>query len=301
MPDKLNTKKMRILVITLFFLVLQVTATGQDTSDSVRVYRIETKDGNTYTGTIVSEDAGFLVLKTDKLGELRIPLSDVTMREQLTGAMKVGDCFWLPNPQSSRYFWAPNGYGLNKGEAYFQNIWVLYNQISYGVTNNFSIGVGMVPMFLLSGTATPIWAVPKFSIPVSKDRFNLGAGAFLGTILGEESGVFGLLYGTATLGNRDKNISFGMAYGFVDDYWAETPIFNLSTLIRTGPKGYFISENYIISADGDFAIVISAGGRSIIRRIGIDYSLWIPLGPEMDSFYALPFLGVTIPLNSHSR
>jgi len=38
------------------------------------------------------------------------------------------------------------------------------------------------------------------------------------------------------------------------------------------------------------------GGRSIIRNIGLDYSLWLPLDSEMDSFIAIPFLGITIPL-----
>lgn len=159
----------------------------------------------------------------------------------------------------------------------------------------------MVPLFLFAGTATPFWVVPKFSIPVKKDRFNLGTGAFLGTIIGEESGIFGLLYGTATIGSRDNNFSFGMAYGFLDDQWADIPIFNVSAMSRLSTKSYFISENYIISADGETGVMLSAGGRSIIRRVGLDYSLWIPIFPDMDGFLALPFLGVTIPMNSTSR
>lgn len=295
-------KKMKTLVFTLLFLLAALeTVLSQEVADSVKVYRIETKDGNTYTGTIVSEKDGMLVLKTEKLGDLHIPLADITMKKELKEVKLVGDTYWLPNPQSSRYFWAPNGYGLAKGEAYFQNIWVLYNQVSYGISNNFSIGAGMVPLFLFSGTATPFWIVPKFSFPLQKDKFNLGAGAFLGTVLGEDTGVFGLLYGTATIGSRDKNFSFGMAYGFIQDEWADIPVFNLSTMQRIGPKGYFISENYIISAEGETGAMLSAGGRSIIRRIGLDYSLWIPIFPEMDSFVALPFLGVTIPLNGSSK
>lgn len=117
---------MKSLVFTLLFLLAALeTVLSQEVADSVKVYRIETKDGNTYTGTIVSEKDGMLVLKTEKLGDLHISLADITMKKELKEVKLVGDTYWLPNPQSSRYFWAPNGYGLAKGEAYFQNIWVL--------------------------------------------------------------------------------------------------------------------------------------------------------------------------------
>ena len=89
------------------------------------------------------------------------------------------------------------------------------------------------------------------------------------------------------------------------------PIINFSTMIRTGPKGYFISENYVIpyeTRDWDYydftitsrqksAVVVSLGGRSIIGgNIGLDYSLWIPINANADVFIAIPFLGVTIPM-----
>ncbi len=64
-----------------------------------------------------------------------------------------------------------------------------------GVTNYFSIGAGIVPVFLFGGGATPVWITPKFSIPVVKDKFNVGAGALVGTVLGASGTGFGLLYG----------------------------------------------------------------------------------------------------------
>jgi len=271
---------------------------SQVTADSASVFRIETFDGNIFIGNIISEDTTVVVLKTTSLGEIRIPKNDIKSRTILKQVKYEEGKIWLPNPQSSRYFWAPNGYGLEKGTSYYQNIWILYNQFSFGLTNNFSVGAGFLPLFLFGGTSSPFWIVPKVSIPVVRDKFNIGTGAFLGTILGEDSGVFGLLYGTTTFGSRDKNISFGLAYGFVGGDWLNVPVINISTMIRTGPKGYFISENYVISAEGETVVLISLGGRSIIRNIGLDYSLWIPIGAEMDTFVAIPFLGITIPMGS---
>ena len=289
-------KKQFICIFIIIVLLDNLKCFGQNVPDSTRTVRVETIDGNVFVGFVVTEDSSALVIKTETLGEIKIPQNNIKSKTELKEVKKVGSEFWLPNPQSSRYFWAPNGYGLEKGSSYYQNIWVLYNQFSIGLSDNFSIGAGMLPLFLFGGTATPFWIVPKLSIPVVENKFNVGTGAFLGTIFGEQTGVFGLLYGTTTFGSRDKNLSLGLAYGFADGEWMKVPIINVSCLVRTGPKGYFVSENYVIPFDGEVVVLISAGGRSIIRNVGLDYSLWIPTGAELDSFIAIPFLGVTIPI-----
>jgi len=289
--------KKQFLCIFIFIVLLDnLQCFGQNVLDSTRTVRVETIDGNVFVGFIVTEDSSALVIKTENLGEIRIPQNKIKSKTELKEFKKVGSEFWLPNPQSSRYFWAPNGYGLEKGSSYYQNIWVLYNQFSSGLSDNFSIGAGMVPLFLFGAGVTPFWIVPKLSIPVVENKFNIGTGAFLGTIIGEQTGVFGLLYGTTTFGSRDKNMSLGLAYGFADGDWMKVPIINVSCLVRTGPKGYFVSENYVITFEGETVVLISAGGRSIIRNVGLDYSLWIPMGAEIGSFVAIPFLGITIPI-----
>jgi hypothetical protein len=291
----------KIFILPLLFVVLSSGrfCFSQEVTDSSAVFRIETVDGNIFIGSIVSDHPDTIILKTTSLGEIRIPKNTIISRTVLKKVINVDGKIWLPNPQSSRYFWAPNGYGLDKGTSYYQNIWILYNQFSVGFTDNFSVGAGIMPLFLFAGTSTPFWIVPKFSIPVAKDKFNIGAGAFLGTILGEDSGIFGLLYGTTTFGSRDKNVSFGLAYGFAQDDWLKIPVINFSTMIRVSPKSYFLTENYVITAEGEAVVLLSFGGRSIIRNIGLDYSLWIPFGADMDTFVAIPFLGITVPLGKN--
>src|SRR4030042_583145 len=299
------------IVFIILVLFMNMTSFGQNTPDTTRTFRVETKDGNIFTGYILAQDSVSLILKTEELGEIKIPLSKIKSKTELKELVIVDNKIWLPNPQSGRYFWSPNGYGLEEGSSYYQNIWVLYNQISISITNNFSLGAGVIPAFLFAGAPTPAWIVPKISIPVVRDKVNVGTGAFLGAILGEGSAAFGLLYETTTFGSRDRNFSLGFAYGFAEDSWMNRPIINLSTMLRAGPRGYFISENYIIPYElkswdfgymGDYqvkkksAVVISLGGRSIIRNVGLDYSLWIPINAGMGSFLAIPFLGVTIPI-----
>ncbi|OFX57919.1 MAG: hypothetical protein A2066_05750 [Bacteroidetes bacterium GWB2_41_8] len=212
------------------------------------------------------------------------------------GLVKAKDgAYWLDNPQATRYFWAPNGYNLKSGEGYFQNVWVLFNQAVYGFTDHFSGGVGVMPLFLFGGTATPAWLMAKFSVPVVENKFNLGAGALMGTVIGEDNTGFGILYGISTFGSKDKNLNIGLGWGFAGGEMARNPTVNISGMIRTGAKGYFITENYFIGTSDIFVVITMLGGRSIIRRVGLDYGVVLPFSSDMDGFVAAPWLGLTIP------
>lgn len=280
-----------ILFISTFIFTLPVKS--QTTNDTTLV-SIETVDGNEFIGQIVTEDSLRIVVKTEKLGEISIFRSDIKRREILEVQQIKEGKYWFPNPQSTRYFWSPNGYGLKQGEGYYQNIWVLWNQFAYGLSDNFSIGGGIIPLFLFGGTPTPVFITAKFSIPVVENKFNLGAGAIAGTILGEEETGFGILYGISTFGTPDNNVTLGMGYGFAGGEWAQSPMININGMFRVSSRGYFITENYYINAGGENVVLITLGGRSIIKKAALDYGLVIPIA-DIGQFVAIPWLGFTVP------
>jgi hypothetical protein len=281
----------------VFLCLIASTAFSQVEPDSSRLCRIETKDGNEFIGLVAAEDSVSIVLETKLLGKVIIPRTSVkTITWLKLSSMKAGQ-LWYENTQSTRYFWSPNGYGLKKGEGYYQNIWVLWNQASVGVTDYFSVGAGIIPLFFFGGAPTPVWIVPKFSIPVVKDKFNLGVGALAGTVLGEGSG-FGIVYGLGTVGNRNNNLTLGFGYGFAGGAWASKPMITLSGMARTGPKGYLVTENYYINTVDGTLLLLSAGGRTINKKAGIDYGLFFPISSDIGTFVAIPWLGITIPFGN---
>jgi hypothetical protein len=116
-----------LLCLLPFFMM------AQPQTDSTALTRVEMNDE--FIGHIVSQDTSILILQTDKLGNLTFNKKDIVKITPIhTENIKKGE-YWFENPQSARYLWSPNGYGLKKGEGYYQNIWVLFNQVSYGVTN----------------------------------------------------------------------------------------------------------------------------------------------------------------------
>jgi hypothetical protein len=279
----------------LLMALLSVFAEGF-TQGEKGLLHIQTRDGNEYIGELLEENEVSVKLRTLQLGDINIFKSDIISRKEVSKEMLVNGQYWTQNLQATRYFWLPNGYGLQKGEAYYQNAWLFFNQASIGLSDNFSIGAGMVPLFLFGGSPTPVWITPKFSIPVVEDSFNVGVGALLGTVIGAGDGGFGLLYGVTTFGSRDKNLSLGTGWGFAGGEIANSPTVSLGGMVRTGAKGYFMTENYLINAGGSSLGLISAGGRRILGKVSLDFGLIVPLGSEIDTFFAVPWLGINVPL-----
>lgn len=275
-------------------IVLPFYSNAQNKQDSIKT-RVETIDGNEYIGVIQEKSAEKIRLKTDKLGEITILTSDIKRISEVAQAIAKDGSYWLDNPQATRYFWTPNGYNLKAGEGYYQNVWVFFNQAVFGLTDHISAGVGVVPLFLFDGAPTPAWITAKFSVPVVENKFNLGAGALVGTVIGEEKAGFGILYGISTFGSKDKNLNIGLGWAFAGGEMAKNPTVNISAMIRTGPKGYFITENYFIGTTDEFVVLTMIGGRRIIKRTGLDFGAVIPISSEMDGFIVVPWLGFTIP------
>ncbi|MBL7864877.1 MAG: hypothetical protein JNK10_08385 [Cyclobacteriaceae bacterium] len=293
------------LILASFMIILLILLSIQDlfaqqpstsASDTTQLVQIEVADGNKFIGRIVFQDQSIIRIQTEQLGILQFPRENV--REIIPirpDQIKEGG-YWFENPQATRHFWAPNGYGLRKGEAYYQNVWILFNQFSVGVTNNFSVGFGLVPAFLFAGAATPMWITPKFSIPVSREKFNLGIGGLIGTSsLTEKGNGFGILYGMTTFGGKDKNISFGLGYGYSGGKMASHPTITMSALVRVSARGYFITENYYLGTSS--LVLMSLGGRRMVNRTGIDFGLVIPIESGMSTLVAIPWLGITAPLH----
>jgi len=246
-------------------------------------------------GRLTEENSEFVKLVVEKLGTLTIYKSAIKRITEVETQQMHDGKLWFENPQAARYFWAPNGYGLRKGEGYFQNVWVLFNQVSYGLTNNFSIGFGVMPLFLFGGVETPLWFTPKFSFPIVEEKLNIGVGTLFATVTGVDNSMFGILYGQATFGSRDKNASIGIGYGYTRETFSSVPVFNLSAMVRTSQRGYFITENYVISSAGEVGVILFVGGRRIIKQVSLDFGLMMPIASGMDSFVAVPWLGIVIP------
>jgi hypothetical protein len=282
-------------ILLFLFLAIAAYAPAQINPDSIK-YRIETFDGNNYVGTIVMQDAATITFRSETLGVIVLQKSNVKRMDIVSGTRSKDGSYWFENPQASRYFWQSNGYGVGAGEGYYQNVWVFFNHVTYGITDHFQIGAGVVPLFLFAGGETPVWLNPKFSIPVAKDRFNLGIGALVGTVLGAGDAGFGMLHGTGTLGTRDRNVSLGIGYGYAGGELADVPAISLSGMWRTGEKGYLLTENYFLDAGDETVLLLFFGGRRMLGRASLDFGAMFPT--DVGEAVFIPWLGIGIPFGN---
>jgi hypothetical protein len=117
----------------------------------------------------------------------------------------------------------------------------------------------------------------------------MGAGAFLGGLIGEDAGLFGIAYGVATYGTRENNINLGVGFGFFDGDWAEIPVFGLSGMFEVSSRTTLMFESFLISD----VFLIAAGGRTNLGKISLDYGLVkLPYDAGIPFF---PILGFVIP------
>ncbi len=288
---------LRVSLLLAFWVLAGKPAFAQEVqipADTTQLSVVETKDGNEFVGYITRMDADNIVVKTENFGELRVKRQNIRSIRPMEKTQMVEGQYWPESPQSTQYFFGSNGYGLRQGEGVYQNTWVFFNQVNYGVSDNFSIGVGIVPLFLFAGSSSPIWLTPKVSVPIKRDQVNLGIGGLFATVLGENTGSFGQVYGQLTLGPRDRNINFGLGYGYAGSDWANTPLISVSGIYRTGKKFALMTENYVFDTGDRNSVLLSFGGRFIGKKISVDAGLFFPTNTSGE-FIALPWLGLSVP------
>jgi len=115
---------------------------------------------------------------------------------------------------STHLFLAPTGFGLKKGQSYYQNILLFGNSYSHGISDVFSITVGGEIASLLFSSRIPIlYIAPKFSFEVS-NSVSTSVGAIFFTSPQEDFTGVGLAYGALSFGYRNNNLSLGAAFVF---------------------------------------------------------------------------------------
>lgn len=267
-------------------------------SDTTKYWRVQTTDKNEFIGRIITNQDGVLLFKTEKFGTIPIRWIDIKAIEETDPGKTPERSEDVDNFQTTRYLFSPNGFGLKRGEAYYQNVWVLFNQASIGISDHISVGIGTMPIYLFGGSTVPLWVTPKLSLPLS-EKVHLGAGVMYVHIWDAnwdfDSDGGGVGYGVLTIGSRDKNISFGTGVGFGGD-GGRRPVITVATMHRMRRGGYLITESYFFSTSGDPVALISIGGRQILKNVGLDYGGFLPIIQGSRQPFVLPWLGLTVPL-----
>lgn len=165
----------------------------------------------------------------------------------------------ISNEHDSRYFFAPSAFNLKKGELYYNAVYFVLHDIQYGVTDNFSMGIGT------SIAGLPIYLTPKLSFHLNeKNVLGIGDMPMFGTWGTDFMG--NLAYGVYTHGDVNGNFTLGAGHLWTNENeitnQTSSLVANFSALGRMSPYIFFLTENYIMSANFK---------RTASWNMGIDY------------------------------
>ncbi|MEQ8905732.1 hypothetical protein [Ekhidna sp.] len=272
------------LIILLSLQSYSCLAQNVTSESDTTLYQVFTKDGNSYIGTIVERNEEYIVLATKSIGTITIPADQIKEINKIIGSI-TDSRNWPYNFQTANYFASASAYGLKKGEGFYQNTWIFFNNFSYGVTDNFSIGAGVLATFFFAAEA-PVWFTARLTTPVVEDKLNVGAGGVYGTLAGE---TFGFLYGMSTIGSRDANLTIGAGSGFVNGDFSDL-FMTFAGNLRASRNFYLLLDAYVVE-NTLFAFI---GGRSMLGRASLEYGL---LTSSEFNVAGIPILGLTLPLH----
>ena len=234
-------------------------------------YIFEFRDGTISVGTFQKEESGNVYIIDINNKEIYIPLVMIAQAHIVTEKNLVGDEYIFPNLHSSRYFFSPTAFALDKREGYYNNIYWLLWQFQYGLTNNFSIGGGTS----ILGLPTTLNA--KISFP-GNDKITFASGFFwIGSLFWNDDigTLVSMPYCVVTIGSEENNFTFGLGYnlsdGFVDYNNHDTSpsdrlTLNFGGTLRASRRFSIIGEGWLFNSNSD-PLFMGGPGIRYFRKI----------------------------------
>lgn len=284
---RIRTLFLTLLIATCISWTGQVRAQDRPTipADTVEVVELRLLDGSRLVGTIESESATEIVVRTSGGAVVRIPVDQIESRRVVTGQMRGGQLM-VRDPNGSRLFFASTGRAVGKGRGYFADYYVFFPFVAYGVTDFATLGGGV--SLIPAAESQLLYLAPKLTL-YERGNTAISAGVLAGTLTNDETWG-GLLYGAGTFGSTDGAVTLGVGFAWGDGDVDDTPVLLVGGEVRVGKSVKLITENYIIPEVED-AVLLSGGIRFFGERLAADLAFFYLPAEDWDGWPFIPFVG----------
>jgi hypothetical protein len=201
---------MKKILSTLFlFLVLSAITLAQKDS-TLKV--IQLTNGNEYIGTIISDDGREMLFESTTVGKIYIKKTDVKSISNYNedDFVVINNEKVKSNPFSTRYSFTTNALPIKKKNNYYMiNLWG--PEFHVAVADNFNVGI------MTTWIGSPLALAAKYSFQTKNPKVNFSIGEIIGNGgYVNPSAFISLSFGNVTFGDRDKNLTLGVGYGYFD-------------------------------------------------------------------------------------
>ena len=262
------------------------------------MYVLELRDGSTLLGTILAVTAESVRIEV-KSGTLDVARADIAAVRKASGRTGPGGAVWPENPAGKRLLIGSTALPLEKGEATFSDVYLFFLSGQVGVTNRVSIGAGLSVFPLEDFTENLFYLTSKITLLDTKPvKFAVGGLAgYLGGLRDDavidSDASLGFLYGVATHGSRENNLTAAVGWGYQGGEIANQPVVMLGGQARVNKRLALISENWIVHNDGETHALVSYGFRILGERLAADVAFFNT--SDSDVFFpGIPFVGISL-------
>ena len=224
--------------------VRSLRADGLKFPESGYMQVVETKDGGMLIGRIVSIGVNSVQIETN-FGKMEIPIQAIKkIRGVPESSMQNGE-HWYPDLNTTRLFITTTAQMMERGQGYYSNRYLFFSMLAYGVTGNFSIGVGGLTL-PIDIEDIPFYITPKLGL-LNQESLDLALGALIMRVPGgddDDNGFStGILYGVGTFGGPE-GLTAGLGWGFVEDELADRPVIVLGGKRRWTRRLSVVAESW---------------------------------------------------------
>lgn len=191
--------------------------------------------GNQVIGILKTITTDKYIIKNNLIGEVKFAIDEVHISKYKNPySYSTSSKYSFDPPLPSINYLSETGFGLRKGEVYYQNVLLFGQKFGFGLSDNFSINGGFElasPIF--DGSAPAVLIAPKFTFNDVRSSIQFGVGAnfvFLSNI--SSTSYVGSIYGIATFGDVNSNVTVGLGWGYDEFEIGDEPVLQLSGFLR---------------------------------------------------------------------
>ncbi|HMC97459.1 MAG TPA: hypothetical protein VKG92_07400 [Flavobacteriales bacterium] len=194
---------------------------------------------------------------------------------------------------------------LDRGEGYYKNMMVTFNQVAIGITRNLSVGAGVdLASVVTTRTRGPVWFGRMQLSGDLSDLVHIGVSSFylnypLPTAAelpdDQKTSGFGAALGMFTFGDADRQITVAGGWGHDGKRATRGPVLNFAAAYRVFPNVSVITEHWILSDPDKTFPLHTLGIRVIGEYLSMDAG--VAYDPEITSKITpigLPFIAAIL-------
>ena len=229
---------------------------GLNVPESGYMQVVETKDGGMHIGRIVAIGVNSVQIETNH-GKVEIPIQAIEKVRRVPESSMQNGKYWYPDLNTTRLFITTTAQMMERGQGYYSNRYLFFSMLAYGVTDNFSIGVGGLTL-PVDIEDIPFYVTPKLGL-LNQESLDLALGALIMRVPGgdddDDGFSTGILYGVGTFGGPE-GLTAGLGWGFVEDEISNRPVIvlggkrrwtrRLSVVVESWHFPHYYGEPFVI-------------------------------------------------------